>query len=37
MSLSDFPGVPKGRFEQLLIKGGVAKESPEARLKGETL
>ena len=33
MSLSDLPCVPKDRFEQLLIKGGVAKESPEARLK----
>ena len=33
MSLSDLPWVPKDRFEQLLIKGGVAKESPEARLK----
>ena len=33
-SLQDLPWVPKGRFEQLLIKGGTAKKPPEARLKG---
>ena len=33
-SLHDLPQVPKGRFEQLLIMGGAAKKSPEARLKG---
>ena len=33
-SLHGLPWVPKGRFEQLLIKGGTAKKPPEARLKG---
>ena len=33
-SLHDLPWVPKGRFEQLLIKGGAARKPPEARLKG---
>ena len=28
------PCVPKGGFEQLLIKGGTKKKSPEARLEG---
>ena len=30
-SLHNLPRVPKGRFKQLLIKGGRAKESPETR------
>ena len=33
-SLHDLPWVPKGRFKQLLIKGGAAMKLPEARLKG---
>ena len=33
-SLHDLPWVPKGRLEQLLIKGGAARKPPEARLKG---
>ena len=33
-SLHDLPRVPKGRSEQLLIKGGAARKPPEARLKG---
>ena len=32
-SLQDPPGVPKGGFEQLLVKGRTAKEPPEARLE----
>ena len=28
------PCFPKGGFEQLLIKGGTKKKSPEARLEG---
>ena len=33
-SLHDLAWVPKGRFEQLLIKGGADKKAPEARVKG---
>ena len=33
-SLHDLPWVPKGRFQQLLIKGGAAMKPSEARLKG---
>ena len=33
-SLHDLPWVPKGRFEQLLIKGEAPKKAPEARFKG---
>ena len=32
-SLCDLPWAPKGRFKQLLIKGGAAKKPPEARLR----
>ena len=34
-SLHDLLWVPKGRFKQLLMKGGSATKPPEARLKGQ--
>ena len=36
-SLHDLPWVPKGRCEQLLIKGGAAKEPPVAGLSDQRL
>ena len=33
-SFHDLPLVPKGRFEQLSVKGRTAKKPPEARLEG---